>query len=302
MRVGLADPLRPMARSPFFASLRCWMPDMPDCPGSRYESDFPGVKYGIYVPPLGGICFKMAFERLPRFCPSGRFSCHPRCKPTRRNDGVTFGDQPSGWGETNAMGAFRTFGQGGVASLFSGTPWPGASFRCSHRPNLRPRNGPLVAWPRFANCSEWGCNTGGWPEPEQEQAEMRRSERNRRPNGQGNQLAGMEDSLAPRESPLPPRSLPACSFVPSGWWTDPSDSYPSDSYPHIPRDPHIPGILWMDEIHFAPLGSHAETITFLNRIIQGLSHAETITFLGVYQVIVSFRVSSLVRNGFRCRT
>ncbi|CAJ1379201.1 unnamed protein product, partial [Effrenium voratum] len=60
----------------------CWMPDMPDCPGSRYESDFPGVKYGIYVP-----------------------------------------------------------------------------------------NGPLVAWPRFANCSEWGCNTGGWPEPEQEQAE-----------------------------------------------------------------------------------------------------------------------------------
>lgn len=54
--------------------LPCWLPEDPDCPGSRYTSDFPGVKYGIYVP-----------------------------------------------------------------------------------------SGPLVAWPRFANCSEWGCLTGGWP-------------------------------------------------------------------------------------------------------------------------------------------
>jgi len=54
--------------------LACWMPNDPDCPGSRYTSEFPGVKYGIYVP-----------------------------------------------------------------------------------------SGPLVAWPRFANCSEWGCLTGGWP-------------------------------------------------------------------------------------------------------------------------------------------
>ena len=29
---------------------RCWMPNDPDCPGSRYTSEFPGVKYGIYVP------------------------------------------------------------------------------------------------------------------------------------------------------------------------------------------------------------------------------------------------------------
>ena len=26
------------------------MPNDPDCPGSRYTSEFPGVKYGIYVP------------------------------------------------------------------------------------------------------------------------------------------------------------------------------------------------------------------------------------------------------------
>eukprot|EP00913_Durusdinium_trenchii_P009513 g8941.t2 len=80
--------------------LLCWDPMDPDCPGSRdldathvnvtplrcpelralhsesgYMSEFPGVKYGIYIP-----------------------------------------------------------------------------------------SGPLVAWPRFANCSQWGCLTGGWPD------------------------------------------------------------------------------------------------------------------------------------------
>ena len=38
---------------PMVPPLRCWLPDDPDCPGSRYTSDFPGVKYGIYVPSLG---------------------------------------------------------------------------------------------------------------------------------------------------------------------------------------------------------------------------------------------------------
>lgn len=33
-----------------FSLGRCWMPNDPDCPGSRYTSEFPGVKYGIYVP------------------------------------------------------------------------------------------------------------------------------------------------------------------------------------------------------------------------------------------------------------
>mmetsp|Transcript_62790 Transcript_62790/g.140110 ORF Transcript_62790/g.140110 Transcript_62790/m.140110 type:complete len:333 (+) Transcript_62790:67-1065(+) len=28
-------------------------------------------------------------------------------------------------------------------------------------------SGPLVAWPRFANCSDWGCETGGWTQAAQ---------------------------------------------------------------------------------------------------------------------------------------
>eukprot|EP00931_Biecheleriopsis_adriatica_P011484 TRINITY_DN112574_c0_g1_i1.p1 TRINITY_DN112574_c0_g1~~TRINITY_DN112574_c0_g1_i1.p1 ORF type:complete len:328 (+),score=61.48 TRINITY_DN112574_c0_g1_i1:116-1099(+) len=31
-------------------------------------------------------------------------------------------------------------------------------------------SGSLVAWPRFAACKDWGCQTGGWPQAEEDQA------------------------------------------------------------------------------------------------------------------------------------